>query len=120
VRHLDSGKKLSFCKICPTKILAQIKKHNAIFKIAVILKNCKIIFQFFTIWVSSLYNLWPKIKILKNVLFETKPFWWIDFFAQFFKKIALKKSRWRPISNFSSKIDRTKNFTSEKSVFAVL
>jgi hypothetical protein len=28
-RHLESGKKLFFCEICPTKIQAKIIKQNA-------------------------------------------------------------------------------------------
>jgi hypothetical protein len=56
--------------------------------------------------------MWQKIKMFKNTLFEIMLFLWIDFSAQFFGKMALKKIQDGIRLKISSKIDRTENFTS--------
>jgi hypothetical protein len=77
--------------------------------------------QFFFNFLSSQIHTRNVAKIKLEYAFEIMPFLCIDFGSIFWQNGFEKNSRWHPIfKKKSSKIDKTENFTQEKSVFALL
>jgi hypothetical protein len=108
---LNQTKKI-FYETCPTWIQAQIQKQNAkMFKTHWVIVE-KPVFShlenhrhFENLWkkLPDFYKCWSRITKCGK--------FWITILLNLFWNSPEKISRWRPISNFSSKIDGTENLT---------